>query len=79
MPHHGSRHQDTDFLAGLGARVALVSVGEDNDYGHPSATTLRSLQDVGVRVLRTDLDGDVAVARRGDDLRAVRREAGHVF
>ena len=36
VPHHGSRHQDLDWLTSLGARLALVSVGEDNDYGHPA-------------------------------------------
>ena len=37
IPHHGSRFQDLDFLRGLGARVAVASAGEDNDYGHPSS------------------------------------------
>ena len=40
VPHHGSRYQDEDWLLSLGARVALVSVGADNDYGHPAAETL---------------------------------------
>ncbi len=64
VPHHGSRYQDLPFLTGLGARVALVSVGADNDYGHPAATTLTALSDAGARVLRTDLDGDLVVTVR---------------
>jgi competence protein ComEC len=68
VPHHGSRYQDLSFLLGLGARVALVSVGEDNDYGHPSAATLGPLAASGAEVLRTDLDGDVAVAVRQGEL-----------
>ncbi len=40
VPHHGSRHQDLSFLLGLGARFALVSAGEDNDYGHPAPETV---------------------------------------
>ena len=36
VPHHGSRYQDPDLLDGLGARLAVVSVGRDNDYGHPA-------------------------------------------
>ena len=51
IPHHGSRFQDLDFLRGLGARVAVASAGEDNDYGHPSPETLDPLADAGAEVL----------------------------
>ncbi|GAA1478911.1 ComEC/Rec2 family competence protein [Nocardioides aestuarii] len=61
VPHHGSRHQDVGWLTGLGARVAVVSVGADNDYGHPSPDALDPLVGTGAEALRTDLDGDVAV------------------
>jgi competence protein ComEC len=64
IPHHGSRFQDTDWLGGLGAEVAIASAGEDNDYGHPSAETLELFESAGVEVHRTDLDGDVVVAVR---------------
>ena len=67
VPHHGSPHQDLDFLTSLGARVVLVSVGADNDYGHPAASTLAAFEDAGAAVLRTD-DGDVAVAALGGRL-----------
>jgi competence protein ComEC len=68
VPHHGSRYQDLPFLLGLGARVGVVSVGEDNDYGHPAASTLEPLAASGAEVLRTDVDGDVAVAVRDGEL-----------
>ncbi len=61
VPHHGSRFQDTDWLLGLGARLAIVSAGVDNDYGHPAPETLAAFDRAGVEVHRTDLDGDVAV------------------
>lgn len=61
VPHHGSRHQDLDLLLGVRARLALVSVGADNDYGHPSADLLAALTATGAQVRRTDLDGDVLV------------------
>jgi competence protein ComEC len=48
--------------------VALVEVGAGNDYGHPSAVVIARLQRSGARVLRTDLDGDVAVVTRGGRL-----------
>lgn len=61
VPHHGSRYQDPRFIASVGADVAVVSVGADNDYGHPADETLRLLRDLGTRPYRTDLAGDVAV------------------
>jgi competence protein ComEC len=64
VPHHGSRYQDLDWLTSLGARIALVSVGEDNDYGHPAPDLLAALTIAGSRVWRTDLSGDVAVVVR---------------
>jgi competence protein ComEC len=74
VPHHGSRYQDESFLQGLGARLAIVSVGEDNDYGHPSPWTTQALRRAGMEVRRTDLDGDVAVLVRGDELRVATSE-----
>jgi competence protein ComEC len=71
VPHHGSDHQDPRLLSEVGARVGLVSVGEDNDYGHPSRRTLELLQEAGVRTWRTDEDGDVAVVADGGELRVV--------
>jgi len=68
VPHHGSRYQDPSLLTGLEARLAVVSVGRDNDYGHPSAITLGLLRGAGMTVQRTDRDGDVAVTVRDGTL-----------
>ena len=74
VPHHGSPHQDAGFLAGTGARVAVVSVGEENDYGHPAPSTVSALRGAGMAVLRTDEGGDVAVVLRDGELRERSRE-----
>ncbi|MGH3239253.1 MAG: ComEC/Rec2 family competence protein, partial [Spirillospora sp.] len=63
VPHHGSRSQDTRFLAAAQASVSLISVGEDNDYGHPSSTTLGLLRRLRTQVHRTDKEGDLAIVR----------------
>ncbi|QIK77386.1 MBL fold metallo-hydrolase [Nocardioides piscis] len=68
VPHHGSPHQDEAFLAGLGARLALVSVGADNDYGHPDSDLLAALEATGAQVRRSDLDGDVLVLATPDGI-----------
>ncbi|GAA4017592.1 ComEC/Rec2 family competence protein [Allokutzneria multivorans] len=71
VPHHGSRYSLPRFLGAVRPRVALICVGAGNDYGHPSPLVLHSL--AGVRVLRTDLDGDVAVLATRDGLATARR------
>jgi competence protein ComEC len=46
--HHGSKYSSSaDFLEGVGAEVAVISVGEDNAYGHPAQETLDRLAAVG--------------------------------
>lgn len=72
--HHGSANQFPALYALAAARVALVSAGRDNDYGHPAPSTLRDLVDVGSLVLRTDTDGDLLVGggREGTWARAGR-------
>ena len=71
VPHHGSRYQDTAFLSGLGAGLALISVGQDNDYGHPSLETVEMLRNADMLVRRTDQDGDIAVIAHDGQVRVV--------
>jgi competence protein ComEC len=73
VPHHGSRKQDPDFLAAVHAKIALTPVGAGNPYGHPSADTLRRVEQDGARVYRSDRDGDVAVTLRHGRLGSVGR------
>lgn len=73
VPHHGSRYQEEDWLLSLGARIAVVSVGEDNDYGHPAPEALGPLEEAGTAVFRTDRDGDVAVVVEGGRLSVATR------
>ncbi|MEV4433357.1 ComEC/Rec2 family competence protein [Streptomyces sp. NPDC049585] len=61
VAHHGSAHQDLRLLAGLAPRLALISVGTGNPYGHPADRTVRALRERGTVVLRTDTDGALAV------------------
>lgn len=63
-PHHGSGHLDPAFIAATHARVSVISVGSGNDYGQPAPSTLALLARLHMRVLRTDLDGAVAVVVR---------------
>ncbi len=66
VPHHGSGRHAPAFMAATKPDVAVVSVGEDNDYGHPSARTLASVAATGAVIFRTDERGAIAVARAPD-------------
>ncbi|SCK06720.1 competence protein ComEC [Streptomyces sp. AmelKG-D3] len=73
VAHHGSAFQDTGLLDRVRPRLALISCGADNPYGHPAPRTVDALRAAGARVLRTDTDGAVAVTGAGRELRAVGR------
>ncbi len=62
LPHHGSAKLLPEFVAAVHPDVVLIGVGAHNDFGHPSPKALQLLDDNGiVRILRTDLDGDIGV------------------
>ncbi|MFE9449417.1 ComEC/Rec2 family competence protein [Streptomyces sp. NPDC006739] len=65
VAHHGSAHQDPELIRLVAPRVALISVGADNPYGHPAPGTVAALRAEGAVVLRTDRDGAIAVGGRG--------------
>ncbi|MET9925706.1 MULTISPECIES: ComEC/Rec2 family competence protein [unclassified Streptomyces] len=73
VAHHGSAFQDAGLLDGARPRLALISCGADNPYGHPSPRTVDALRAAGARVLRTDTHGAIAVTGAGKELRAVGR------
>lgn len=68
VPHHGSGHQLPEFLAASRATIAVFSAGLDNDYGHPAVKTQRAVQQLGMRVARTDQQGSIAISRAADGL-----------
>ncbi|MET0495968.1 MAG: ComEC/Rec2 family competence protein [Actinoplanes sp.] len=75
VAHHGSAYQLPGFVDAVDPAVALVSVGLDNDYGHPNAGLLGRLTRGGARVLRTDTGGDLAAVGTGSGLAVVARGA----
>jgi competence protein ComEC len=79
VPHHGSRYTTPRFLQAVRPRIAVISVGAGNTYGHPSPFVIDNLTRAGTKVLRTDQEGDIAIlpgpqgpryVSRGDPLRA---------
>jgi competence protein ComEC len=69
--HHGSKSSTGDvWLAAVRPRLALVSCGRHNRFGHPHPRTLATLRRQGVPLFRTDRDGAVVVTAEGGRLRA---------
>ncbi len=67
VAHHGSATATSAELLGVTRpAIALISVGADNDYGHPAPSALARLREAGARVYRTDRDGTIEVALRPD-------------
>lgn len=68
VAHHGSAHQSERLTAAVAPAVAVVSVGVDNDYGHPDAGTLAAFRAGGALVLTTSTCGPIAVGPADDGL-----------
>lgn len=73
VAHHGSRYQSSDFAGWANAEIATISVGEDNDYGHPAPETISLYELTGSRVFRTDRDGDIAIYVQDSQIRVATR------
>ena len=64
--HHGSRHATSGkFLELVKPQVAVISDGANNDYGHPSQFTLDRLKKANIKILRTDLSGEIEIFSDG--------------
>lgn len=60
--HHGSNTSTSQsFLDKIQPKYAIISVGKDNDYGHPHQKILKRLQKIGATILRTDESGTIQV------------------
>lgn len=67
--HHGSSTSSSDnFIAAVCPQIALISVGAQNSYGHPSADVIASLRRLGAEVLRTDKVGTIIVRTDGNSI-----------
>lgn len=64
--HHGSKTSTSDrWCHAVQPKIALISVGKENTYGHPSRQVLERLQRIGSRVLRTDRNGAITIESNG--------------
>lgn len=68
--HHGSKTSTSkELLEAVSPKIAVISVGKDNSYGHPYEETLEILKEYDIRVLRTDEVGDIKIISDGENLK----------
>jgi competence protein ComEC len=69
VAHHGSRTSTSQpLLSEWRPQYALISAGRGNTFGHPAPEVLRRLEEIGARVLRTDLHGQITVETDGYEI-----------
>ncbi|MFM1825795.1 MAG: hypothetical protein RLZZ37_430 [Actinomycetota bacterium] len=61
IPHHGSKFQDDLFPEWSGARLALISVGAENSYGHPSNEAIKLYEKSKMKVLTSSSNGSISI------------------
>ncbi len=67
--HHGSITSNSEeFLIKTGAKYAVVSCGQNNDYGHPHKEVTERFKNLGIKYYRTDYDGDIIFGSDGKDI-----------
>ena len=67
--HHGSPTSSSEaFLTAVQPSVAVISVGADNDYGHPGADVLARLEALNAEIYRTDTQGEIIIVSDGETL-----------
>jgi competence protein ComEC len=60
VPHHGSKNGLIEpFLQAVSPKIAVISSGKTNSYGHPSPEIIRLLEKYSVTIRRTDQEGDI--------------------
>jgi competence protein ComEC len=69
LGHHGSNSSTSEeFLDRVSPEYAVISVGTDNDYGHPTKATMDKLKKRNIPVYRTDENGTIVITSDGDSI-----------
>lgn len=67
VAHHGSKTSSIkEFINAVNPKYAVIGVGKDNKFGHPSEKTLETLNNKNVKVYRTDISGEIMIIIDGD-------------
>ncbi len=67
--HHGSSYSSSNkFLESVEANIAIISVGKDNKYKHPTKSVLNTLNNLNIKYYRTDIDGTIKLVSDGKNI-----------
>lgn len=67
--HHGSSSSTSKyFINSVCPQYAVISCGKNNDYGHPHKETIKLLNDLGIKIFRTDINGTIIFKSDGKNL-----------
>mgnify|MGYP005792101169 FL=1 len=70
--HHGSNTSSSEqFLNQMQPQISVISVGKDNDYGHPNSETIQKLEKIGSTIYRTDENGTIEIISDGTELNVI--------
>lgn len=70
VAHHGSKTSSIkEFINTVSPKYAVIGVGKDNKFGHPSEKTLETLNDKNVKIYRTDISGEIMIITDGNNVR----------
>lgn len=70
VAHHGSKTSSIkEFINAVNPKYAVIGVGKDNKFGHPSEKTLETLNDKNVKIYRTDISGEITIIIDGNKVR----------
>ncbi len=68
VSHHGSKTSNSkEFVEKVSPEIAVISLGKENSYGHPHQEVLDILEDYGIKILRTDQNGDIKIISDGEN------------
>ncbi|BDB00350.1 ComEC/Rec2 family competence protein [Clostridium botulinum] len=68
--HHGSHSSSSkEFLDKINPKIAIISCGKNNDYGHPHKETMKELKKRNIEVYRTDIDGTILLTSDGENIK----------
>lgn len=69
VSHHGSQYSSSqEFLEKVKPKTAVIEVGKNNDFGHPSLRTIKRLERIGAEIFRTDKNGTIRIISDGQNL-----------
>ena len=70
VAHHGSKTSSiTEFIEKIKPKYAIIGVGEDNKFGHPSDSTIQNLKKANIRIYRTDKMGEIEIKTNGKEIK----------